>query len=427
MSLPFHLAGALLADPLARGRYLRVGVLQTVAAFLLVSIYIGPCGQAHKVMSEEAEKQERAQEKELRRATTAQAAADMPLPPPPGMPPRPGRAEEDPFEDAPPHLQQKLRDVEAAAQGRDGGVSLPEALAALVVEAVQHPNEEEAASGADGGTAVAAPDTPPQHEHGNRVSFGEGSWLKVEWDAPFWEEKGFSWWNLAFWALLFGALQVAQWVVIALSRDYHDAISRDASLLTGVTPEDEEVTPRVRVDFAWMRKKVQRRWRAFLLFAVGLPVLWLFTVPFFCSSTLSSVLTTAWAAWWWVVFTAAKSSRAWDVPPTTPRPPWFLRGWTWLTTSVPGFRWGFLQRYGAFWTRRTQEVTAPIATAERHPWAFAGLALVRFLGALPPMKFFLRPLIPVASAHLLAVEAEARAAMVPAPPKPVIPSGETGS
>ena len=434
MSLPFHLARALLAAPQARGRYLRVGLLQTLAALLLVTVYMGPCGKAHEVMSEEAQKEARAQAKERRRAQKAQAAADQalreaggpPLAPPAPLSPE-ELAKEDPFEDAPPHLQEKLREVEAAAQGRDAGVSLPEAIAALMVEAVQHADEEEAASGPDGGTAVAAPDKPPREGGGNKVSFGESSWLQVDWEEPVWKAKERSWWNLAFWALLFGALQVAQWVVIALSRQYHDAISRDASLLTGVEPEDEELTPRVCVDFAWMRKKVQRRWRAFVLFAVGMPVLWLFTVPLFCSSTVLSVLTTAWAAWWLVVFTAAKSSRAWEAPLKTPRPPWFLRGWTWLTTRVPGFRWGPLQRYGAFLTRRTQEVMAPIATTERHPWAFAGLTLVRFIATFPPMKFFLRPLIPVASAHLLAVEAAERAALVPAPPKPMIPAGETGA
>jgi hypothetical protein len=224
-------------------------------------------------------------------------------------------------------------------------------------------------------------------------------------------------------------MHLAQWVVIALSRDYHDVIARDASLLTGVKPEDEELEPHVRLDVPWLRKKVRRRWRAALLFAVGVPAMVLLAAPFFflcISSAVFTVLSTAWGVWWLVVFTAAKSEHAW-VPAAEARPPWFLRAWTWLTTQVPGLRWGVLQRYGAFWQRRTDEVLAPVSTVERHPWAFAGLALVRFVGSVPPLKFFVRPHIPVASAHLLAEEAAARATAVPPAPRPRIPAGETGA
>ena len=244
----------------------------------------------------------------------------------------------------------------------------------------------------------------------------------------FWTAKGFSLMDLTFWAALFAALQLAQWVVIALSHEHHDAIARDASLLNGVKPEDDEIEPRIRVDMPWIRKKVKRRWRALLLFAMGIPAMTLLTVPFLCmcSGAGFSVLSSVWGAYWLAVFTAAKSGLAWE-PPTEPHTPWFLRAWTWLTTSVPGLRWGFLQRYGAAWGRRTQEVIGPVATLHRHPWVFAGLTVVRFINAFPPMKFFLRPLIPVASAHLLAEEAASRAATVPPPQKPAIPAGETGA
>ncbi len=462
LALPFHLARALLADPIARGRYIQVGLLQTIAAVALALAFMFPGKEVAESARDEAHTEERARRRALRqaaRALVAQQALEAHARAGQQVPPLPGDAGvddslEDPFADAPPHLQQRLRDVEAAAR-RDGGTSLPEAIAALLLEATAHEDEdedeeEEGAVLEDGGTAVAAGDgegpgdaregvTPATEDGGTAAvaqgqpsrsgdgASGKGPGRQAEVDAPWWKVKGYSLWTLAFWATLFATLGLSQWVVIALSREYHDAISRDASLLSGVEPEDPENTPRLRLDMAWVRKKVQRRWRAFVLFAWGAPLLWLLTVPVCCNSALLSVLTTAWAAWWLMVFTAAKSSHAWELPTPAPRPPWFLRAWTWLTTHVPGFRWFLPRRYGAFMARRTQEVLAPIATAERHPWAFAGLTVVRFISAVPPMKFFLRPLIPVAAAHLLAQEAAERARRQPDGPRPVIPAGVTGS
>nr|WP_305071155.1 hypothetical protein [Myxococcus sp. RHSTA-1-4] len=320
-----------------------------------------------------------------------------------------GRPRKRTLAEAEARLDQRVREVEAAAQGLDAGSSLAQAIAALMFEAVHLED-------GDGGTAVTEEGDAPRRAPRVKLQVGDatltGQDISLE--------------GLAFWAALFAALQFSQWVVIALSREYHDVIAREASLLTGVEPEDEPIVPRVHVDLAWLRKKVKRRWRAMLLFAVGFPALLVLSAPVLCNSAVLSALSTAWGAYWLVVFTAAKSARAWEAP-ASPHPPWFLRTWTWLTTRVPGLRWGVLQRYGAFWARRTQEVLAPVATVERHPWAFAGLAVVRFIGTFPPMKFFIRPLIPVASAHLLAEEAAARAALNPPPEKPMIPAGETGA
>jgi hypothetical protein len=224
--------------------------------------------------------------------------------------------------------------------------------------------------------------------------------------------------ELKFWAKLLAAMQILQWIVVALSRDYHDAISRDASLLTGVPPEDEPLTPRVRLDVAWVRKKLSRRIRALLVFLAGLPALFMLTAPLPSRQDLLSVLIPAWSAYWLVVFTAAKSARAWDEEATAGAP-WFLRAWIWLTTRVPGLRWGFLQRYGRFWENRTRSVFSPAAEVERQPWAFAGLSVIRALAILPLLKCFLRPLVPVAAAHLLVAQRAAAApppSELPAPP-----------
>jgi hypothetical protein len=223
------------------------------------------------------------------------------------------------------------------------------------------------------------------------------------------------------WAALFTALQIAQWIVIALSRDYHDAIGRDLSLRSGVPPEDEPLTPRIRLDMPWLRKKMQRRWRAFFVVSMGMPLLWAIRwMPLF-GAFVFSVLFTVWGGWWFVVFTASKSARAWEVP--TPRPPWFLRALEWLSERVPLFRSGPVRTYRELWARSTEFIFAPSTTAERLPWAFSGLALSRALAAVPLAKCFLRPLMPVAAAHLLEAErATLPASTGPAPlPEPLPP------
>jgi hypothetical protein len=207
-------------------------------------------------------------------------------------------------------------------------------------------------------------------------------------------------------------------VVIALSREFHDSISRDASLLTGLAPEDPEVRPRIHLDMKWVRKKFSRRVRAFTVFVVGLPVLYAISGPF--GTHVASVLISGWSAYWLVVFTAAKTAHAWRESETGP--PWFLRGWNWLTTRVPGFRWSLPQRWGRFWENRTRSVYPPAAEMEKLPWAFAGLAVPRALSMIPLVKCFLRPLIPVAAAHLIVARriaegaSEAEASALPAPP-----------
>lgn len=216
--------------------------------------------------------------------------------------------------------------------------------------------------------------------------------------------------ELQLWLALFATLQVIQWIVIALSRDYHDAISRDASLLTAIEPEDEPLNPAVRVDLKWMGKKFKRRVRAFLILLTAIPVIFMFTAPFRVTSEVMPVLFTLWSVYWLLVFTASKTARAWE--DTSGRAPWFLRGWTWLTTKVPGFRWGFLQAYGRFWENRTREVFSPAVELEKQPWAFAGLSVIRVLAILPVVKCFLRPIIPVAAAHLV----RAQQASAPAAP-----------
>ena len=202
MSLPFHLGRVLLADPVARKRYLRVGLLQTVAALTLALTCMG----SGKKAAEEAREQDRQaanerQVEQLQKLTTvlaehldpeqaeaARRAVDArmgarerkagtgrasredtgaTLPGSMGLPAdagasarapedavatdageperraqtgavtdagRPVRSREQRRAEAQARLDQRIRELEAAAQGRDAGISLAEAITALALE-----------------------------------------------------------------------------------------------------------------------------------------------------------------------------------------------------------------------------------------------------------------------------------------------------
>src|SRR5690606_32301536 len=126
--------------------------------------------------------------------------------------------------------------------------------------------------------------------------------------------------------------------VIALSRQHHDAISRDAALHTGVPPEDPPLTPRISLEHRWIGKRIRpylRGWKVFLAGALALSVL--NAIPRF-GHELYAAAAAVWGAYWLAVAVTAKSAHAWKEEGSAPAP-WFVRGWDWLTTSVPGFRW----------------------------------------------------------------------------------------
>jgi hypothetical protein len=209
-------------------------------------------------------------------------------------------------------------------------------------------------------------------------------------------------WDSA-WALvlsIYGALSVTQAIVIALSRDYHAAVARDASLLLGVAPEDPPTAPRIHLNFAWVRRKLQQRTRSLLCFLPGVALISVVSLPFPARAVVTSVLTAVWAAYWWVVWTASKSARAWERKGVAP-PPFYLRWWHAQLSSLP-YVGGLARALEALWARLTRVAYSPAEAVEAQPAEFSGLAAARALQLIPLVKLYVRPLVPVAAARLLA-------------------------
>lgn len=215
---------------------------------------------------------------------------------------------------------------------------------------------------------------------------------------------------LALLAAIYASMGIAQTGVLALTRDFHDALSRELSLLVHVAPEDPPMRPRIRLDLPWVKRKANRRAQFFLGFLPGWALItfvgWL--VP--PHRVLTTVLTTVWAAYWWMVMTAGQSARAWSPPETTPRP-WYLRAWFTLTERVFLLRWA--RWFGRVWEKFARRFYGPSERVEEQPFEFAGLALSRALMLVPVLKLLFRPIFPVAAAHLLVEHATTARLPVP--------------
>ncbi|WPB81603.1 hypothetical protein KYC5002_21100 [Archangium violaceum] len=348
--LPFHLLRDLWADQALRRYYLKVGVLQAVTIVGLAVLFTGSGKEAVETVGpgewSERHQEEVARELEEARAELEEAEAGM----------------------------EKLRKLQKVAEDSGMLAGMAGADEEKVRAAVEHALTE--AQAAEDRRQAARDAAEAKREQAEKLE-GKHTVRRV-----------------IYWAALLSMLQFAQWIVIALSRDFHTVIEREASLRTGLVPEDEPLTPRVRLNMPWVRTKMRRRWRGMVLFVLGAPVLWLCTRWLPWRDEVLATLMSLWGAWWFVVFTAGKSALAWKEE--TAGEPWFLRGWNGLTSRIPGLR-----AYGSLWTNQTREVFSPAASVERRPWSLMGLAVVRALSSLPLVRCFLRPLIPVAAAHLL--------------------------
>jgi hypothetical protein len=221
------------------------------------------------------------------------------------------------------------------------------------------------------------------------------------------------------WSALYATISAVEWAVIALSRDYHDGVSRDASLLTGLTPEESDKKPRVRLDLAWIWKRLRDKARGFFVFASVVPFLGLVSAIAVIGPYLSAALLTLWSVYWSGVFAASRTIHGWKDEDRAPDPI-YLRGWDRLTGRFPGaLRWA-PQTYGRLVRRSTRSLFAPASRLEARPWELTGLSLARTLRHVPGLYVALRPFYSVAAAHVIvahdrAIEAEAEAP-APAPP-----------
>ena len=218
-------------------------------------------------------------------------------------------------------------------------------------------------------------------------------------------------------AALFSLLHITEAIVIALSREHHDAISADAARALGVPPDDDVANPRVRFDGAWAWRRFKRRAQGVaILVASALPwvVLALFvTLPIV--KLLEDAVVVGWflrvfvdaitnavvlvlGLYWAAVFLVGKTGHAWTQP--TDREPFFLEGIARVAAKYPRAAWP-LALYLWVVRRTLGAVPRPAALMERMSAEAVGLALVRFTCVIPGVYLVLRPFFPVGATLLL--------------------------
>ncbi len=295
----------------------------------------------------------------------------------------------------------------------DGGVRpLEEAVGAAVRAALEAQRAKQEAKRVkalarvrpDAGVLAGGPNVPPPPPV---LASDEEDDEKPETDTrPWWYRR------LVLWA---SSLVLVQTVVLAFTRDHQDRVAFHLSLLAGVQPEDVPGDPRLRIDLKWLWRKLRRRIRGTLVLVAGVatlfPVLLVGLVVGQKDLVFTAVVSVV-SSYWWVVFTAARSARAWrgEEDPTPPRPLRVAlevtRRWRWLRfLGVP-----VLVRL-AVWA--SSSMAAPARNIERDLPRFAGLAVTRVLASIPVVRVVLRAPIIVAAAE--ALEATADAEVLPAP------------
>jgi hypothetical protein len=207
---------------------------------------------------------------------------------------------------------------------------------------------------------------------------------------------------LALASAFYATLGAVEWTVVALSRQYHDQLSRKASLLSGAPPEDPEATPRIKLDVRWMGRKLKRKLRGLIVVSAGLPAVAVASLVPFAGKFLYPLLALSWTIYWVGVFTASKSAYAWrsEGAPFAPEP-WFLRVADRATKQTFIGRLGLPRLYVVVWRNLSSGMFPPARELEDHPYELFGIAAFRALLALLGTYLFFRPILPVAAAHVL--------------------------
>jgi len=191
---------------------------------------------------------------------------------------------------------------------------------------------------------------------------------------------------------------LAEWLVIALSRQYDDELARRTALALGVLPEDEPRVPRPSIDLKWAFRKLRDRVRGSLLLVSAFP-LYVVVQSVTTGRFVAPVLALGWGVYWGVVFTAAKSAHAWRDADAEPPPPlpFFLRPFERAMTTHPR-----LFAYPRAWAFLVRSVRSPVHHAERSLPAFLGVLFVRAFSHVPLVYLAMRPLVAVAAARVIA-------------------------
>ncbi len=398
LSRPLKLIWALRRDSVAFQRALKAAVVQVmvtvalatgVVAYRLDELNEPPRAERTKVKAPKAPKRPpmpraapQADEHVDRAAPVAveQPELEEPAPPEPPEVEEPGEAVAEPKTER----EETLERVASELEGQAEHAAVPEQKAALLRAAAKMRAKLRASA-----ELKSKPESEPDQEP------------EVVEDEVEDEEPKVPWWR-KLWAYTVSAIFGAQWVVLALARDYQDRTSRDLALVAGIEPEEPNIAPRVRIDFKWLRRKLRRRIRGLQVlipgFLIASPVFvmaWVFE-----ADIITTVLTGAWTFYWWMVFSAARTARAWAWEKTAvPNAP--LRGWIWLTNNVAGFRWWGPRVVSWVWVRTTREMFSPAKAVELDPAAFAGLALMRLIGNVPLLRILLRPVMSVVAAEIV--------------------------
>lgn len=230
---------------------------------------------------------------------------------------------------------------------------------------------------------------------------------------------------LSIWAALlalYTTASVFEWIIIALTRQHHDALSFHVSNAVGVPPEERIDDPRVRVDVQWMVTKMKRRIQggiimlvsgvpaAILLLIVLVPILSAIEDAFSSVSVVEpalnvianavpNVVLALVGAYWLGVFTLGKTAHAWRDEIVSD--PFFLRAFDRWADRYPRLL-GWLHLYARILRRALGLVRRPAYVVEHATWESVGFIVMRVLISLPGLYVLLRPLIPVAATVVIA-------------------------
>ena len=202
--------------------------------------------------------------------------------------------------------------------------------------------------------------------------------------------KRWSWPTLAE---LYGVLAFVEQVLLAFARDHNNQLSRRLCLATGAIPEQPEMIPTLRLEWAWIRLKLRRAIRGLVLVASGSgPIVLLRVLPWI-GSPAAGIATSLWTFYWVAVFAVAAAEIAWQDKGS--EQPFFIRA-TEVVGRVPVIGW-MARLYAKMWRWVVRGVRPACIAFERAPYESVGLGLARAISGFPVLNALFKPVVPVAA------------------------------